>query len=123
MNRHSSIRFRIYRVVLLFLTAMVLGVSLAAQQMNTLGSTTPAATPASEGFTFLPVHLYDSGGQLAWTAVVSDVNGDGKPDLLVLNNNGERGSGDGSVGVLLGTGKGTFRHAGIYDAGGVGLIG
>jgi hypothetical protein len=125
MTRHSSLLFRAYGILPLFILALELGVSLAAhaQQVHELSSASQAAAPASQGFTFQRAKVYDSGGQLATTVVVSDVNGDGRPDLLVLNNNGESGSGDGSVGVLLGTANGSFRQAGIYDAGGVYSIG
>jgi hypothetical protein len=46
---------------------------------------------------------------------VADVNGDGKPDLIVGNSNG-------TVGVLLGNGDGTFQPAVIYGSGGSGAI-
>ena len=45
-----------------------------------------------------------SGGQIPQSAVVADVNGDGKPDIVVSNYDG-----NGDVGVLLGNGNGTFR--------------
>jgi hypothetical protein len=60
---------------------------------------------------FLPAVLYDSGGG-AVSVAVADVNGDGKPDLLVANYN------SGTVGVLLGNGDGTFQSATTFDAGG-----
>ena len=47
--------------------------------------------------------IYGSGGQYARPAVVADLNGDGKPDLVVAN--------DGSMSVLLGNGDGTFQTA------------
>jgi hypothetical protein len=64
---------------------------------------------------------YDSGGQSANSVVLTDMNGDGKPDVLVSNqcaipNNGCASKG--LVGVLLGNGDGTFSPVIGYDAGG-----
>jgi FG-GAP-like repeat/FG-GAP repeat len=50
--------------------------------------------------------------------VVADINGDGKPDLLVANEGGNGGNGEGSAGVLLGNGNGTFQPVVTYDSGG-----
>jgi hypothetical protein len=61
---------------------------------------------------FQPVVTYRSGGVFAWSVAVGDVNGDGKPDLLVTNYISS------SVGVLLGNGNGTFQPAMTYDSGG-----
>jgi hypothetical protein len=69
--------------------------------------------------TFQPVVAYPSGGSNALSAAVADVNGDGKPDLVVANLCGT--SSDcttGNMGVLLGKGDGTFRAAVTYDPGG-----
>jgi hypothetical protein len=75
--------------------------------------------------TFLAAVNYGSGGLLADSIAVADVNGDGKPDLLVANECGaldDNGfcSGSGIVGVLLGNGDGTFQPAVSYDSGGGG---
>ena len=58
---------------------------------------------------------YASGGTVIYSVAVADVNGDGKPDLVVANGNLDNG--DGSVGVLLGNGDGTFQPVVTYDSG------
>ncbi|MGB8012935.1 MAG: FG-GAP-like repeat-containing protein [Terriglobales bacterium] len=64
--------------------------------------------------------IYDSGGGLADSVFVIDVNGDGLPDIVVTNQSGGS-KGDGSVSVLLngvnGNPPGTFQLAAIYDSG------
>jgi hypothetical protein len=76
--------------------------------------------------TFRAIQSYARGGWGAsWSPVmVADVNGDGKPDILVGNGCkvkfiGQDGhcTNDGSVGVLTGNGDGTFRPAVTYDTG------
>jgi hypothetical protein len=73
--------------------------------------------------TFQPAVTYGSGGQGADSVAVADVNGDGKPDLLVANECGVIGpycpeNDNGVIGVLLGNGDGTFQAAVTYDSGG-----
>jgi hypothetical protein len=68
---------------------------------------------------FLSVVAYDSGGGGARSVAVADVNGDGKPDLVVANNCASGGDcTKGTVGVLLGNGNGTFRPTVNYSSGG-----
>jgi hypothetical protein len=55
---------------------------------------------------------YDSGGQMGWSIAVADLNGDGKPDIVVSNHSG-------SIGVLLGKGNGSLQPAVAYDTGGL----
>ncbi len=73
--------------------------------------------------TFRTAVPYPSGGELATSVAVADVNGDGHADLLVTNclssGNSGSGCGEGSVAVLLGNGDGTFRPASAHDSGGV----
>ena len=70
--------------------------------------------------TFQTAVTYPSGGQTVNAIAVADVNGDGKPDLVVANCAGINmcGSGDGAVQVLPGNGDGTFQIGSIYDTGG-----
>ena len=68
--------------------------------------------------TFLPVVTYDSGGSTAMSIAIADLNGDGKPDLLLANECGTSADcGRGSVGILMGNGDGTFQTAKNYDLG------
>jgi len=64
--------------------------------------------------TFQTAVTYGAGGSssgLVYTSVVvADVNGEGKPDIVVGND-------PGSIGVLLGNGDGTFQSAQTYNSG------
>jgi hypothetical protein len=77
--------------------------------------------------TFQSAATYATGGAYPYSVAVADVNGDGKPDLVVANqcanNSGNCGNGDnGIVGVLLGNGDGTFQTAVAYSSGGYGAL-
>ncbi len=65
---------------------------------------------------FLPAVTYDQGGVNALAVAVADVNGDGKPDLIVANECAKPACGTSSVGVLLGNGDGTFQPVVIYGS-------
>lgn len=74
--------------------------------------------------TLQAVVAYGSGGFGASAVATLDVNGDGKPDIVVANCSASTGactdntSGTVGVGVLLGNGDGTFQTAVTYAAGG-----
>ncbi len=82
--------------------------------------------------TFQPAVIYASGG-LSLTrglghynarlpVMISDVNADTKPDIVVVSQAGLDFTGNGRVGVLLGTGNGTFNPVVTYDSGGVNAL-
>lgn len=62
--------------------------------------------------TFQSASIYGSGGEAPDSVTLADVNGDGKLDIIVANENSN------SVGVLLGNGDGTFRPVVTYSSGG-----
>ncbi len=67
--------------------------------------------------TFQPAMTYGSGGQYTMRLAIADVNGDGKPDVIVAQECRPPFC-SGSVGVLLGNGDGTFQTAVGYASGG-----
>jgi FG-GAP-like repeat len=68
--------------------------------------------------TFQTAETYGSGNYKAISVVLADLNGDGKPDILVSNIS-EFGA-NGTLGVLLNNGDGTFQTAVSYGSGGYG---
>ena len=59
---------------------------------------------------------YATGGYNPYSVAIADVNSDGKPDVIAVNEG--TANGEGSVGVLLGNGDGTFQPPVDYDSGG-----
>ena len=68
--------------------------------------------------TFQAPVTYDSGGYIATSVAIADVNGDGYPDLIAANFSDYSVSKNGVVSVLLGNGDGTFQAAVSYSSGG-----
>src|SRR6266404_1353120 len=69
------------------------------------------------GALFQSAQAYPSGGLTAISVAVADMNGDGKPDLLVTNQCVESTCPKSAVGVLLGNGDGTFQTVQNYSTG------
>lgn len=68
--------------------------------------------------TFQPAVPYGPGGLYPRSVVIADVNGDGKPDLVVANDCASYPPCTrGTVGVLVGNGNGTFQPAVANSAG------
>jgi hypothetical protein len=79
-------------------------------RLQAKGSVSGSSQPSSP--LFLPVVTYASGGDYPISVAVADINLDGKPDLVVANQDSS------TVGILLGNGNGTFRKAVTYNSGG-----
>jgi hypothetical protein len=99
------------------LTTLVTPVRLTGEGRPSTRARVGVATQDARPPLFLPVAIFGSGGLQAASVVGTDLNGDGKPDLVVSNTFSLSAS-SGSVGVLLGHGDGTFEPAVAYDPGG-----
>jgi hypothetical protein len=74
--------------------------------------------------TFQAAQVYASGGYGGGSIALKDVNGDGKPDIMMTNPCISAGNcGMGSVSVLLGNSSGTFQAAQSYASGGFVALG
>src|SRR6516162_7425875 len=89
-------------------------------QSRSLRSRLRHKSPQSSGLMFEPVTLYSSGAYESLAVAVGDVNGDGKPDLVVTDDCASSiNCVSGLVSVLLGNGDGTFQTAVTYGSGGL----
>ena len=62
--------------------------------------------------------LYITSGYNPYSVAIADVNGDGKPDLIIANEQQSKTDPAGSISVMLGKGNGTFHVAVNYSSGG-----
>src|SRR5882724_5531960 len=99
MRIHSESK-KLFIVVPVLLWVFCLAATPTSGQRE-LGSNTPL---------FLATVSYSSGGSGAHSTAAADLNGDGKIDLAVANTDSN------TVGVLLGSGDGTFNPAVTYDS-------
>jgi hypothetical protein len=84
------------------------------------GNSTVGVLVGNGDGTFQPAVSYGSGGFEAYSVALADLNGDGKPDLVIANLclNNSSNCPNGGVGVLLGNGDGTFQTAVTYASAG-----
>jgi hypothetical protein len=110
------------------LTAAILASDIAAASTATVTAVSPSpgggvsntqpfsiAVPETSA-SFQPAVTYDSGGYIAQSVRIADLNADGKPDIVVAD--WWNANNVGIVGVLLGNGDGTFQPAVTYETDG-----
>jgi hypothetical protein len=85
----------------------------------TFAAFTSVPVLAQSGLNFSPAVGYGSGGNGGNSIAVADLNGDGRPDLVVADWCGTSACTSGNVAVLLGNGDGTFQTAVPYGSGGL----
>jgi uncharacterized membrane protein len=74
--------------------------------------------PASGKVSFRKAVPYNTSGYNPYSVAVADLNGDGKLDLVVANENQNKNDTQGAISVMLGKGNGTFRAPANYSSGG-----
>jgi uncharacterized membrane protein len=79
---------------------------------------TVSHSPAAGKISFRPAVPYQTSGYSPYSVAVADVNGDGKLDLIVANEQQSKTDTQGSISVMLGKGDGTFHPAVNYSSGG-----
>jgi hypothetical protein len=110
MRTHTQLKM-FFAAVLIALATLTI-VTVPAQVKRTAPWDRELGVSPGNFLSFLPAVTYNSGGSLSNYVAVADVNGDGKPDLLVANKDSS------TVSVLLGNGDGTFQPAVSYSSGG-----
>jgi len=120
-----STRLRVFSSVCLF--AVLVSVQVLAQsnpashQRRAVKATADwLKAPPSSGLSFATAVPNSSGGSGPNSVTIAtDLNGDGKPDLVAANWCTNSNCTNSSVGVLLGNGDGTFQAANAFDSGGL----
>jgi hypothetical protein len=127
MAQTRTDRFGLFYIVcrVIALISVLVGLAAIAQVPNgpdagSLRSTSSISNSVSSStFLFLPVVTYDSGGVGPVSLAVGDVNGDGKPDVVVGNYCLKSSCNGSNVSVLLSHGDGTFQAPVSFSTGGV----
>jgi FG-GAP-like repeat len=110
-ERHPVLSSNLYQ--------MRLGLPVDPPETKVIRATASRRRSSSSGPSFATAVPYPSGGFGPNAVAMADVNGDGKPDLIVANWCTDGTCVASSVAVLLGKGDGTFQAAVTYGSGGL----
>jgi uncharacterized membrane protein len=88
--------------------------AVSAPQSDEILSQPPALGPVN----FRKAVPYITSGYNPYSVAIADVNGDGKPDLIIANEQQSKTDPAGSISVMLGKDDGTFHPAVNYSSGG-----
>jgi hypothetical protein len=121
---YPKILSRLFRRLVLSLTAAFVVLSVLGSLALAQKTIRPTAAHRMVGFQaatdttdpFFQAVPYATAGSAASFVAAADLNGDGKPDLVLVENPQQAGV-DGSVAILLGNGDGTFQAATLFDIG------
>ena len=115
MAQACASKFRAVLAVLNLIAVFTSVSGVLTQAQNSLSSPSKAPNIVMSGPLLSSAVTYDSGGFEAYGIAVGDVNGDGKPDLVVTNWCIDETCQGGSIAILLGNGDGTFGSPLVYE--------
>jgi uncharacterized membrane protein len=90
------------------------GSPVSTPQSDEMFSQPPVVGPVN----FRKAVPHKTSGYNPYSVAIADVNGDGKPDLIIANEEQRKTDPEGSISVMFGRGDGTFHAAVNYSSGG-----
>ena len=90
------------------------GSPVSTPQSDEMFSQPPVVGPVN----FRKAVPHKTSGYNPYSVAIADVNGDGKPDLIIANEEQSKTDPEGSISVMFGRGDGTFHAAVNYSSGG-----
>ena len=116
---HVDSHHSVFKILALFFVISAISLAMFAANVHSHKHPRLAKSPDDNQPIFLPPSMYTAGGFGITRVVAADLNGDGRPDLIVTLMGFQDGdSEDGGVSVLLAKADGTFQTPVTYPSGG-----